>query len=170
MADTRFSWGRVDKLTGAIELQKRGRTLPGCKRKLTKDSLHPCWSPDCRRKPRAGDWVYYPAAGLPDTNKVIGHVDCIDKMVSESRRAAYAQTIGTELERLPEIPEAPRVKQPKAVAATRELAVSGAFAELSQLEQLAKIRREIYEEGFRAGVAAALEKLKALGHDGLGKS
>lgn len=165
MADTRFSWNRVDKLSGAKELQRRGQKLEGCKRKLVKDSPLVCWAPDCRKRPKAGDWVYYPAAGLATTNKIIGHVDCIDRMVAESRRDAYAQTIGTNMERVTALPP---VKQPPAKAVTRELvrgagvpgasvpALNGAEA----LTQLAKIRQEIYEEGFRAGVAAALAELQ----------
>lgn len=163
MADTRFSWARVDKLTGAKELQRRGMSLEGCKRRLVKDSLLVCWAPDCRKRPKAGDWVYYPAAALAATNKIIGHVDCIDRMVAESKRGAYAQTIGTAIERLPNLPAAP-VKQPIAKKPAAPSA-SGAparveLSELHELAQLDRIRRAIYEEGFRAGVAAALAKLQ----------
>ena len=83
-------------------------------------------------------------------------------MVAESRRDAYAQTIGTNIERVTALPP---VKQPQAKAVTRELVRSvttgvPALNGTEALTQLAKIRQEIYEEGFRAGVAAALAELQ----------
>jgi hypothetical protein len=172
MAESRFSWGRVDKLTGAKELQRRGTREPGCKRRLIKDSHLVCWAPDCRKRPKADEWVYYPAAALAATNKVIGHVDCIDRMVAESKRSAYAQTIGTQIERLPDVHVASS-KQPQSGAAhglskraAEPAASAGSSASdlidsLGQLAQLDRIRRDIYEAGFRDGVAAALAKLQS---------
>lgn len=147
MSDTRFSWSRIDRLNGAIELQARAKRDSRCRRVLTKDSALECWNPDCRKKPKRGDECYYPAAGLSESNKVIGHVACIDAMV--------ARVKGVDLKADSHIVLPPTAAAP--VAQPISLSVP-----VDPLAQLERIRQEIWNEGYQAGIAAALAKLTGL--------
>lgn len=81
MADSRFGWSRVDKLSGAIELKNRAEADSRLRRRAQKDSKIQCWA--CGKRIRRSEEVYYPAVGLTSSNKIAGHVQCIDEMVAK---------------------------------------------------------------------------------------
>lgn len=75
---TRFDWTLRNSLENRVEeLQTR------VKRKLTKDSRLSCLV--CGKRPRENDMTYSPAKGTSSSNKVIGHMSCVDNMCDKIR-------------------------------------------------------------------------------------
>ncbi|MDE2099351.1 MAG: hypothetical protein KGL39_19005 [Patescibacteria group bacterium] len=155
MSDERFSWSRVDNLTGAFELKKRN-----IKKRLMKDSSLRCWVRACREALREGDQVYYPTTGPGPDNKVIGHVSCVDRLCAEHTAQSAADAKRQALENkslilLPETSKRPKASKQIKVAAMRKPSLENPLAEID------RIREEIWNAGYQAGLQAALAQLSA---------
>lgn len=71
------SWGR-DYVADVLELKSRN-----IRRKLSKDAQIICIARTCGKKPRRDDFCYYPSRTTSSGNKIIGHVECIDRACAE---------------------------------------------------------------------------------------
>jgi len=76
MANERFNWKASSNENCCFELHKRNVS-----RALYKDSQLRCLV--CMERPRNGETVYYPAKGLSENNKIIGHKDCVDRVYKQ---------------------------------------------------------------------------------------
>src|SRR6185312_13544638 len=82
MSASRFPWSRAGKLACCIELKSR-RII----RKLNEDSRVNCLA--CGRKPDKNDRCYYPTEHIStQTNKIIGHEECVDREVEKAQAKA----------------------------------------------------------------------------------
>lgn len=147
----RFPWSRVSVENGAIELQKRE-----VRRILDKDYPHlRCWDKACRKGLKRGQECYYPALGLSSGNTTVGHVECIDRIC--------ASVLGQPSNLAASLSELPATTSPVKLVPQPTVSVSQ-----DPLSQLERIRQEIWNEGYQAGIADALARLTGRrdeGHD-----
>jgi len=132
----RFAWSRA-----TTEEKVKQLKLHGFGRILSTDSLLRCVV--CRQKPKHTDHVLYPSKGCGTSNQIIAHQDCVD--------TAYAAEQAKHRSEAVELGIAPILVPTHAKA-------SGA----DPLNQLDKIRQEIWTDGYNAGLKAALAKLQGL--------
>lgn len=151
MVDSRFAWGRVTQSEGVIELKKRVAADAALSRRIAEDSKLNCWV--CKKRPRRGDSCYYPARGTSTSNKVIAHADCIEQAYAKIKSdAAVSPLVATVM---------PSASIPMPAQANL-VSVANVTDPLTQLD---KIRQEIWTDGYNAGLAAALAKLKGLSNE-----
>lgn len=72
MATERFVWRTASKEEACLELRKRNVV-----RKITKDADILCVA--CGKKPKRGEFCYFPAFTVANTNKIIGHKEHVDR-------------------------------------------------------------------------------------------
>lgn len=148
----RFSWSRADNQTGCSELKKRN-----IQRELYRDSHLTCFVRNCGRKCKRGDRCYYPTAHVGPDNKVIAHVDCIDRQVEAKPvgKSLTSQTIrgGSQQE------SALKQRSPSSSHLADDVTPGAKDTGAELLLEIEKLRMQIWQEGYEAGVAAALAQL-----------
>lgn len=78
-----FDWETADYVTKAFEIKNRNH-IAG----VRSDYDIPCFIRGCGRKPKRGERVYKPIASPGTQNKVIAHVDCVDRVCAENSAKA----------------------------------------------------------------------------------
>lgn len=143
MTNERFSWSRADKVTAAFELKKRQVI-----RELTKDSELYCLV--CEKRPRKHDSVYYPASGLPETNRVIAHTYCVDETCGQHHVKMTNEVVAKN-----HSDNAKKKVIPMPVMLPAELSAHELFSTFQ------KMLDEAYEAGKRARDAEILAELES---------
>lgn len=139
MTTHRFPWSRVSKLDGALELKARKVTPT-----LELDSGLECWA--CGKECKAGQKVYRPSKNCNTiSNKVIGHVKCIDDMCAGIKAQGAKEAIKA--------------------AERRNVILPGGQAELGKSldvnKSLVESDKKNYEAGYAAGYTAGREAVLA---------
>jgi hypothetical protein len=154
MSDTRFRWSAVDNLTALYELKARGFT-----REATfKNAGCRCYAKACGhpgQKIRVGDLCYIPTPNTGPQNKVVAHVDCVDRAVA----ANTAKTADQAREALVKS-KGLLTLETLSAASMKARSAKPVARGFDPLDQLAAIRQRIYEEGYQAGISAALAALE----------
>lgn len=147
MSEERFAWARVDNVTGAFELKKRN-----VRRTLTKDSNLQCWVRGCGKRCKRGEECYYPASGLSASNKIIGHVECVDRVCAEhtAKSAAEARTFSASAKNLLTLPSRMKTQ-----------ALPSSLGQKVQ-EEFERLCADMYAAGREAGRAEMRAELSAL--------
>lgn len=174
--NSRFAWSRVDNVTGCYELKRRN-----IQRELYVDANLRCYVKACNRYCKDGDICYYPTKHVGPDNKILAHVECVDRLVAEhtaksSKEAQANQTKGLIL--LPDVVPGSAGKKPlsspkkgadaKVTVAVANVPGTGLGDGSDLLLQIEKLRQKIWQEGFEAGIAAALAKLNGVEEEARG--
>lgn len=162
-------WGR-DYVADIFELKNRD-----VKRRASKDDHIVCIARTCGKKPRKGDMRYMPSSTTSNTNKIIGHVECIDREC-----AAYTAGNKTAKTSIAAHSIATMVNSIKPARGKYEAAIPvapiDALAALSSTELLTRIQNGIeaadvddkqkaYEQGFHDALAKVAALLQERGID-----
>lgn len=146
MTNSRFPWSRVPLDAQVDQLQKHG-----FRRYIAKDSPLKCVV--CKAKPKRGDRAIYPSEGCSSTNQVIAHETCIEAAYKAAQASRQSEAVSLGLKPL----TVPTQANPAQLTQTVNVTPTA-----DPLAQLAKIRQEIYNEGYNAGIKAALAQLQGL--------
>jgi hypothetical protein len=143
MTNSRFPWSRATREEQVDQLKRVGYP-----RQLATDSPLQCVV--CRSKPKHGEHVLYPSKGCGPDNRIIAHTACVETAYKAAQANRQSEAVALGLKPLTVPVHANPISSPQLAHPADPLA------------QLAKIRQEIYNEGYNAGIKAALAQLQGL--------
>lgn len=83
---THFDFQGADYISACFELKRRNIATT-----LRKDSYLPCLVRGCARKLKRAERAYYPSRSLGKHNKIMAHVDCVNRVVAEHTAKSAAE-------------------------------------------------------------------------------